>query len=69
MDEKEDTAECDATAEKEERVSILYFSAIWCFSVNLLMYFLNSAGSAVAVFYLDFVQKPFFHVLSNADKC
>lgn len=69
MDEKEATDECDATAEKEKGVSILYFSEIWCFSVNLLIYFLNSAGSAVAVFYLDFVQKPFFHVLSNADKC
>lgn len=69
MDEKETADECDATAENEEGVSVLYFSEIWCFSVILSIYFLNSAGSAVAVFYLYLVQQHFFLVLSNADKC
>lgn len=60
MDEKETADECDATAESEEGVSVLYFSEIWCFPVILSICVLNSAGSAVAVFYLDCVQPNFF---------
>lgn len=68
MDEKEAADECNATAEKDEGVSILNLFEIWCFSVIILIYFQNSAGSAVAVISLDFVQNAFF-VLSDADKC
>lgn len=61
MDEREAADEYSATAQKEERVSILHFFEIRCFSVILLIYFQNSASSAVAVISLDFVQKAFFY--------
>lgn len=60
MDEKEAADECNATAQKEEGVSILHFFEIRSFSVILLIYFQTSASSAVAVISLDFVQKTFF---------
>lgn len=70
MDENDAVDESNATVEGEEGVSILHFSAIWCFLVILLICFQNSAGSAVAVISVDFAQKNlFFLVLSTSDKC